>query len=410
MKKSVAILSLISSLTFTPSFAAEAPANFSFTGSGYGHGVGLSQIGGRAMAMAGESSTAILSYYFPGSQVETTSVNPSLRINIGHLLTTLKLQTNSTGGVFNLYFGDLAETATALPVHTFAGKQSLNFSIVGSKILATSAHMPAPHTATRFTLRWTGTRAIDGPPTLMNVTHTGKTTKYRHGQMQLKLVNDKKLGKRIALTNTVRLEDEYLYGVSEVPSSWPNEMLDAQVIASRSYALAKGAKIRSACNCNLYGSISDQLFAGYSKESEKTYGAFWKAAVNRTVGKILTHNGTVIAPFFTSSTGGVTETAVNAWGSELAYTVSVPDSASARMDINPRYATWQKVIDQKVIAAAFGLVDVVSLEILSRNTTGTVGLIRATSSAGITVEIRGETFRSRTLLPSAWFSLSEGLS
>jgi len=109
-------------------------------------------------------------------------------------------------------------------------------------------------------------------------------------------------------------------------------------------------------------------------------------------------------------TGGVTETAVNAWGSELAYTVSVPDSASARMDINPRYATWQKVIDQKVIAAAFGLVDVVRLEILSRNTTGTVGFIRATSSAGITADIRGETFRSRTLLPSAWFNLSEGLS
>lgn len=410
MKLRISLIALTVTLFSTSANATDIPASFAFTGAGYGHGVGLSQIGGRAMAMAGESSTAILSYYFPGSTLETANESQSLRINIGHLLTNLRIKTDSTGGVFNLYFGDLAETATATPVHSFNTGQSLNFKIIGSKIAATSTHMPAPHSATKFTLRWSGTRLLEGQSTLMSLTHSGKTVKYKHGQMQLKIVTDKKLGKRIEVTNLVRLQDEYLYGVSEVPSSWPSEMLDAQAIASRTYALAKGGKLRASCDCNLYGSISDQLFAGYSKESEKTYGALWKAAVDRTAGKVITQNGLLITPFFTSSTGGVTETALNAWGSELAYTVSVPDAASARVDINPRYATWQRSIDQKVIALAFGLPDVTMLEIVSINSTGTVGQIKATSSAGTVSQLRGETFRSRTLLPSAWFNLSAGLS
>ncbi|MEY4337562.1 MAG: hypothetical protein RL680_457, partial [Actinomycetota bacterium] len=55
--------------------------------------------------------------------------------------------------------------------------------------------------------------------------------------------------------------------------------------------------------------------------------------------------------------------------------------------------------------AAFVLPDVVSLEILGVNESGTVASIQATSSTGEQVVLRGETFRSRTKIPSAWFSL-----
>jgi hypothetical protein len=54
---------------------------------------------------------------------------------------------------------------------------------------------------------------------------------------------------------------------------------------------------------------------------------------------------------------------------------------------------------------AFALPDVVSLEIVSRNLSGTVGTIRATSSTGVQKTLRGETFRSRTRIPSAYFDL-----
>ena len=44
---------------------------FVITTRGYGHGVGLSQQGARAMAEGGASWREILTYYFPGCTVET---------------------------------------------------------------------------------------------------------------------------------------------------------------------------------------------------------------------------------------------------------------------------------------------------------------------------------------------------
>ena len=190
-----------------------------------------------------------------------------------------------------------------------------------------------------------------------------------------------------------------------MPSSWPAAILDAQAIASRTYALTRGAKVRAACDCNLYGSITDQTYAGFSKENEPIYGALWKAAVDRTSGQVITYNGALLTTYFTSSTGGVTETVESAWGTPTPNSVSVPDLFSADPILNPRYATWSVKVEQKVIAAAFLLPDVLKLEILNKNPSGTVSQIQAVSSAGKTSVLRGEVFRSRTKIPSAWFNL-----
>jgi peptidoglycan hydrolase-like amidase len=96
---------------------------------------------------------------------------------------------------------------------------------------------------------------------------------------------------------------------------------------------------------------------------------------------------------------------VNAWGKERSFTVSVADPFSQDPVLNPRYFTWTRPLTQAVIAKAFVLSDVAALNINSRNPTGTVASITATSSDGKTSTLRGETFRSRTQLPSAWFNL-----
>jgi len=59
-----------------------------------------------------------------------------------------------------------------------------------------------------------------------------------------------------------------------------------------------------------------------------------------------------------------------------------------------------------VLASAFGLSDVVSVKILSLNETGTVKFIEGKSSVGKKVKLSGETFRSRSKLPSTWFVLT----
>jgi peptidoglycan hydrolase-like amidase len=96
---------------------------------------------------------------------------------------------------------------------------------------------------------------------------------------------------------------------------------------------------------------------------------------------------------------------MNAWGQERSFTSSVADPFSQDPVLNPRYFTWSRPLAQVILAKAFILTDVVSLTINSRNTTGTVATITATSSDGKTSTLRGETFRSRTQLPSAWFNL-----
>jgi stage II sporulation protein D len=407
----LAISIAVSPITFSPNAAnAETvPATFAFQGSGYGHGVGMSQIGARAKALAGESATAILQYYYTGTVVETVTDTQILRINIGNLLTSAKLRSDSKGAELQLFAGDLGETHTATPLLTFPSKTSLNLNLSDGQISIGTTRgttTKAVTTGSIFTLRWSGTRYQEGSPTVISLTTNGATKKYRHGQISLKVIRDKTLGKRLAIINSVRLQDEYLWGIGEVPSSWPTQALEAQAIASRTYAYAKSTKIRSACDCHLYATISDQTFAGYSKESEPRFGELWKAAVNRTAGSIITYEGRPITAYFSSSSGGTTETSEHAWGTATPYTVSVPDSASVDVALNPRFASWTREISQAVIAQAFALPDVISLTVLSNNPAGSVALIQAISSDGSFAVLRGETFRSRSKLPSAWFSLN----
>ena len=175
--------------------------------------------------------------------------------------------------------------------------------------------------------------------------------------------------------------------------------------ASRSYALSKAGIFRTSCDCDLYGEISDQMFLGYAKEIENKFGAIWKNVVIETAGLVITQAGLPITAYFFSSSGGKTELAVNAWGRDRTYTQIVDDPGSLDTALNPRFVMWDRQLSQAVVAKAFLLPDVVQLEILSRNESGTIGQIRATSSSGVQVRLRGETFRSRSKIPSAYCDL-----
>ena len=48
----------------------EIPSRFILTGSGWGHGVGLCQIGAAVMGEQGYKYKEILSHYYPGSAIE----------------------------------------------------------------------------------------------------------------------------------------------------------------------------------------------------------------------------------------------------------------------------------------------------------------------------------------------------
>ena len=50
--------------------ASENPTSFTFEGAGWGHGVGLCQIGAAVMADRGFSADEILRHYFPAAALQ----------------------------------------------------------------------------------------------------------------------------------------------------------------------------------------------------------------------------------------------------------------------------------------------------------------------------------------------------
>lgn len=387
---------IIATLVFTsPSASAQSiPNTFEFTGSGYGHGVGMSQFGARAMAQAGESATAILNYYYKDVEVLPFVDTHTIRVSIVNLVKSISFATQTPGARLEVYEGEVALAPELIPIATFESRKRATFSFDSKSVV-----LSAITRGKAVTLRWVGDGAIISM-------FSGKTTKrYKYGYITIKVLRG-----ALAVTNTLAVRDEYLYGISEVSSSWPSAALEAQVIASRSYALSKLGVVRAACDCQVYSHISDQNFVGFSKESEPRFGHLWKAAVDRTIidtttSLVVLSGGKPVQTYFFSSSGGATQTTLDAWGTATAYTQSVPDTVSVDMKVNPRFASWNASSTQELIAKAFLLPDVVSLEILSRNEAGAVTFIAGRSSTGVVKKLRGDTFRSRAKIPSPWFSV-----
>ncbi len=394
MKAARVLIALVLVLTISPNFArAEAPASFSFTGSGFGHGVGMSQIGAKARAVAGESATAILNYYYKDVAVTPVVDSYTIRVNIGKSLKEFSVVGSNASTVVQIYEGDLLLNSPALPVLSLSPKQRMNFILEDKSISVGLLKSKA------LTIRWIG------PSPTISLTQSGSTDRYRYGQIQVKVVKG-----LMEVTTSLSLHDEYLWGISEVPSNWPAAVLEAQAIAARSYALSKIATIKPSCDCHVYSHIADQNFVGFSKEAEPKIGKLWKRAVVRTnvdtfTSLAILSKGKPIQAYYSSSSGGATQTTLDAWGTATAYTQSVADPASIDPKNNPRFAKWNASALQSVVATAFLLPDIITLEIVSRNSAGAVTYIKGTSSNGSTKLLRGDTFRSRVKIPSPYFTL-----
>jgi len=378
-------LALALALVFIPSTAqADAvPARFILTGSGFGHGVGLSQIGAKGLALEGKSATDILNYYFPGTQITTTLINQDIRINIAHQSTYQA----AVGSNLQLYKGDLTVAPIAIPQGA-----TLKFALVGKVISPTIVIKGSPtqilSASTLFNLKWDGILKVAG-------------ISLKYGSVALRVVAGK-----IEVTTTMKVDTEYIYGVSEVSSAWPTAAIQAQAIASRTYGLSRIASIRKDCDCNVYNTIYDQNYVGYSKESEKTVGGLWKSAVDATTGMSITYNAAPINVYFFSSSGGTTQRSEDVWGTAYPYLTNVADPYSLDIVLNPSYSHWQRVLNQTDLTAAFGLPDVATLVADSRTVTNSVISVTATSSTGVKSTLPVGVFKTKLKVPASWFQIN----
>ena len=370
--------------------AASVPERFFISGSGFGHGVGLSQMGAKGLALEGKSSADILNYYFPGTALSTNSDLGNIRVNIAHASTYLTIL-NPTGAL------SLSKSDGTTVAQSPSGS-TLKFAVV-TKVISPSISTPKQKTivfpaSSAWNVTWDAGSVV-------TVNNGGSTTKLAHGQINLKDIANK-----IELTDTMRLNDEYIYGISEISSAWPDAAMQAQAIASRTYGLSRMGSIRKECDCNLYNTKYDQNYAGFSKESEVKYGSLWKAAVDATSGQVITYLGKPINVYFSSSTGGITQKAIDVWGTDFPYLTNVPDPWSLDIVLNPQYAHWLRVIGQADMAKAFGLSDVATIKIDSSSAAGAALYLTATSSAGMNAQLPVGTFKTKLLIPASWFSIS----
>jgi SpoIID/LytB domain protein len=402
---SFTVLSTVLFALITPAQARiQIPTDFRFFGSGYGHGVGMSQIGARGQALEGKTAVEILNYYYPGTAVTPYPDNQLIRVNIANLVSSISLNMVGNKGEIRIYRGDIAPTENPEPFGIYSGDTTAlfsNFAGTVVPVLSSPTAKYAPITPeSAWTVRW------ETSTTTIAVTNGTTVNQYKYGQIVFKSVKNL-LSSYLAVTNTLRLHDEYLWGLGEVPSSWPAAALEAQAIAARTYALGKLSRLKPECDCNIYNTTVDQNFVGYVKETEAIYGIKWKEAVNRTFfdadnALTVTLSGKPISAFYHSSSGGVTQNVRDVWGSPIAYLQGVPDPWSLDPQINRRYALWSRFITQEMMAQAFGLSNVISYTINARTPTGSVSSITAISSNGSTATLSGEVFRSRVKLPSTW--------
>jgi stage II sporulation protein D len=95
--------------------------------------------------------------------------------------------------------------------------------------------------------------------------------------------------------------ESYVRGVvsAEVPAGWPMAALEAQAVASRTYAItahAGGSKF------DVYTDDRSQVYRGKAAETSRT-----NAAVAATAGQIVTYGGQPAITYFFASSGGHTE-------------------------------------------------------------------------------------------------------
>jgi|GEM_PF-1118704 len=121
---------------------------------------------------------------------------------------------------------------------------------------------------------------------------------------------------RLWLINELSLE-EYMKGMSEVPDSWPTEMLKAQQIAARTYAMFRYINPKYT---NSPDPDDDPIFTVRSTQADQVYRGYQAelrnpnlvAAAAATRGIIATYNNDPISAYYFSQSDGRTRSSVEA--------------------------------------------------------------------------------------------------
>ena len=260
-------------------------AVFVVSGRGYGHGVGMSQYGAYGQALAGRTYEQILAHYYTGTQIGRAG-RKELRVMLaeGRRAVTVSSTVPFTAA-------DATGTVYKLPKGSVTLRSDLSLPSDAGPVPATQPLIIRPGKKAPL--------ALDG--------------KLFRGKLELV-----PQGAFLRVVNIVALES-YLQGVvaGEVPFSWPAEVLKAQAVAARSYAIASLLKGKP---FDLYSDARSQMYLGVAGEKPST-----TKAVAGTAGEVVLYAGKVATTYYFSTSGGKTASAADVFGFSVPYLVSRPD-------------------------------------------------------------------------------------
>jgi SpoIID/LytB domain protein len=376
---------LATASTLVPVAPAQATSSFTFFGSGYGHGIGLSQWGAFGLASDGWSHQQILTHFYTGTAVATDTPLPT-KLRVGLTVDRHLIHLKAASGTVSLWEG-APPTGTAIgtipsgKTWTVRALTSGAFKIVNALGATVGGRTWGSRTESVFaTFADTGARVF--VPEADQIYGSGFT--YAHGDLEFDTYPS---GGKCCLERLIlRIPfEQYLLGIGEVSSTWPMEALESQVDASRTYAayVIRHWGIRSSCNCHLTDGGNDETYVGWSKESG-TGGDRWVTAVEDTRGEVVTYQGALIQAFFTASDGGHTENVEDAWhGGDSRYAIpylrGVCDPGE-NTSSNP-WVSWQRAFTADYVTTRL------------RPYTGSIGTI-----SGFSGDVRGISGRIITIV------------
>ncbi|HET9672356.1 MAG TPA: SpoIID/LytB domain-containing protein [Actinomycetota bacterium] len=292
---------------------ALAADTFRFRGSGYGHGIGMSQWGAYGLAQQGWGYRRILTHFYRGTRIQELSTLPArIRVGLTSGRGTIHLSARNGGVelwldgpgdrlVAKIPWGDTWTVSRAKTEWRYAIRDEAGRLVGGRRWGGPGAPLFA-------TYEDRGARVF--VPEADEI--WGQGFAYAYGFLEFDLTG---CGTRcvLRLTNDLPFE-KYLRGLGEMPSSWPADALRAQAVAARTYAtygIRRGG-LRSECDCHLTDGAGDQVYVGWNKENGVD-GERWRAAVTATTAQVVTYGGAVIQAFYAASDGGYSEDVEDVW-------------------------------------------------------------------------------------------------
>jgi len=408
----------ITLLSATPVLAART---VTITGGGWGHGIGMSQYGAYGRAQNGRNATNILQHYYSGARVTRAKMPARLRVGLleyrGSIAASSKVFKDGGGTVIFKVKGSKTRIARGGP----AAQWRVEPSSTGGLRLFKNGNR----------VRKNGNGVFGSPkrPLVAVYERFGSSLRinekgidYPFGVMEFGTFSTDRCNPGYCLRLVVSLPmQKYLYGLGEVPFSWPAAALRTQVIAARTYAFEKvgrSGQHRYPCDCAVYDSTLDQVYSGDAKrQSSGIYWKDWTAAVEATSGKVILHNGAPIQALYSSSSGGHTENNDNVWGgTPLPYLRGVRDGAD-KNSANPNH-TWKIEMSystfESKLNSAYGVGNVEKFSLVRPfGVSGRVTVVKPDNTGGArivgsnkTARVSGWSMRSALSLKDSLFRVS----